>query len=129
MATLEQIKELRDQTQVSVALCKEALEATGCDMDKAKLYLRRRVPTLPGKATRSVILYLNPARKRWKALPKATVSSIPTALSRLTSVVLTAMRPGLYGAVAVAFSCVDRQGVSLYAGVAQLEIEQGSSNP
>ena len=85
MATLEQIKELRDQTQVSVALCKEA-----------------------GKATRSVILYLNPVRKRWKALPKATVSSIPTVLSRLTSVVLTVMLPRLYGEATDVCSCVDR---------------------
>ena len=49
MATLEQIKELRDQTQVSVALCKEALEATGCDMDKAKLYLRQKGSDVAGE--------------------------------------------------------------------------------
>lgn len=108
MATLEQIKELRDQTQVSVALCKEALEATGCDMDKAKLYLRQKGSDVARKATRSVILYLNPVRKRWKALPKATVSSIPTVLSRLTSVVLTVMLPRLYGEATDVSSCVDR---------------------
>lgn len=49
MATLEQIKELRDQTQVSVALCKEALEATGCDMDKAKLWLRQKGSEVAGE--------------------------------------------------------------------------------
>ena len=61
MATLEQIKELRDQTQVSVALCKEALEATGCDMDKAKLYLRQKGSDVAGGKGRGRLLIL-----KWK---------------------------------------------------------------
>lgn len=48
MATLEQIKELRNQTQVSVALCRDALDATGGDMDKAKEYLRQKGSDVAG---------------------------------------------------------------------------------
>lgn len=40
MATLEQIKELREQTGISISECKKALEAAGDDIEKAKTLLR-----------------------------------------------------------------------------------------
>lgn len=39
--TTEQIKELRDETGVSVMQCKKALEEAGGDMEKAKIILRK----------------------------------------------------------------------------------------
>jgi len=41
MITTEQIKELRDETGVSVMQCKKALEEAGGDMEKAKIILRK----------------------------------------------------------------------------------------
>lgn len=41
MATLEQIKELREQTGISISECKKALEAAGGDIEKAKAVLRQ----------------------------------------------------------------------------------------
>jgi elongation factor Ts len=41
MVNVEQIKELRDQTGVSVAECKKALEAAGGDLEKALISLRQ----------------------------------------------------------------------------------------
>lgn len=41
MATIEQIKELREMTGVSISKCKEALEQTNGDMEKAKELLRK----------------------------------------------------------------------------------------
>lgn len=40
MVTVAQINELRKATQVSMLLCKQALEATGGDFDAAKEWLR-----------------------------------------------------------------------------------------
>lgn len=40
MATLEQIKELRHQTGISIAACRQALEASGGDMAKALAVLK-----------------------------------------------------------------------------------------
>ncbi|MDO8564612.1 MAG: elongation factor Ts [bacterium] len=40
--TTEQIKELREQTGVSIMLCRKALEEAGGDMEKAKVILRRK---------------------------------------------------------------------------------------
>ncbi len=40
--TLEQIKELREKTAVSIAKCKEALEETGGDIEKAIIALRKK---------------------------------------------------------------------------------------
>ena len=40
MITVTQINELRKETQVSMLLCKQALEATGGDFDAAKKWLR-----------------------------------------------------------------------------------------
>lgn len=42
MVTTEQIKELRDQTGVSVMLCRKALEEAEGDREKAKIILRRK---------------------------------------------------------------------------------------
>lgn len=42
MITTEQIKELRDKTNVSVMQCKKALEEAGGDMEKAMLVLKRK---------------------------------------------------------------------------------------
>ena len=41
MVTTEEIKALRDETGVSVMVCKKALEEAGGDMDKAKVILRK----------------------------------------------------------------------------------------
>ncbi len=41
MATTEEIKELRDQTGVSIMQCKKALEEAGGDIEKAKVILRK----------------------------------------------------------------------------------------
>lgn len=41
MITTEQIKELRDETGVSVMQCKKALEEAGGDSEKAKIILRK----------------------------------------------------------------------------------------
>lgn len=40
MATLEQIKELREQTGISISECKKALEQAGGNVEKAKSFLR-----------------------------------------------------------------------------------------
>ena len=42
MATTEEIKELRDETGVSVMQCKKALEEAGGDIEKAKVILRKQ---------------------------------------------------------------------------------------
>jgi elongation factor Ts len=39
--TTEQVKQLRDETKVSVMKCKKALEEAGGDMEKAKIILRK----------------------------------------------------------------------------------------
>lgn len=49
MVAVEDIKKLRNETRVSVDLCREALEATGCDMEKAKLYLRQKGSDVAGE--------------------------------------------------------------------------------
>ena len=41
MATLEQIKELREQTGISISECKKALEQAEGDIEKAKAVLRK----------------------------------------------------------------------------------------
>lgn len=41
MATIDQIKELREQTGVSISECKKALEQSGDDFEKAKEILRK----------------------------------------------------------------------------------------
>ncbi len=41
MATIEQIKKLRDETGISVSACKKALEKSGGDTEKAILVLRQ----------------------------------------------------------------------------------------
>lgn len=45
MATTEEIKALRDETGVSVMVCKKALEEAGGDMEKAKVILRKIAAT------------------------------------------------------------------------------------
>lgn len=42
MITVEQIKELRDRTGISIAQCKQALEAAGGDMTKAMASLQEQ---------------------------------------------------------------------------------------
>lgn len=42
MAAIEQIKQLRQETQVSISECKKALEEAGGDIEKAKEILRKR---------------------------------------------------------------------------------------
>jgi elongation factor Ts len=49
MASIDQIRELREQTGVSVSECKKALEETGSDFDKAKEVLRKWGKELAGK--------------------------------------------------------------------------------
>jgi len=40
MMSIDQVKELREQTGISISECKKALEAAGGDMEKAKAILR-----------------------------------------------------------------------------------------
>lgn len=48
MITVSQINELRQQTQVSMLLCKQALEATDGDMNRAKEWLRSKGSEVAG---------------------------------------------------------------------------------
>lgn len=47
--TMEQIKELRDKTGVSVMQCKKALEESGGEMDKALIILRKKGSDIASK--------------------------------------------------------------------------------
>src|SRR3989304_4835929 len=47
--TTEQIKELRDQTGVSVMQCKKALEEAGGNMEKALLVLKKKSAEIASK--------------------------------------------------------------------------------
>ena len=49
MITVSQINELRQQTQVSMLLCKQALEATDGDMSRAKEWLRSKGGEVSGE--------------------------------------------------------------------------------
>lgn len=49
MVTIEQIKQIREETGVSVAECKKALEEAKGDIEKAKEILRKWGKTLAGK--------------------------------------------------------------------------------
>ncbi len=49
MVNIDQIKELRQQTGVSISECKKALEASNCDFEKAKEVLRKWGKELAGK--------------------------------------------------------------------------------
>lgn len=49
MATIEQIKALREETGVSMMECKKALEKSGGDIEKAKKVLRERGEEIAGK--------------------------------------------------------------------------------
>lgn len=49
MVTTEQIKELRDQTGISVMQCKKALEEAGGDMAKAILILKKKSADIAAK--------------------------------------------------------------------------------
>ena len=49
MITMEQIKELRDKTEVSVMQCKKALEESEGDMDKALIILRKKGSDIASK--------------------------------------------------------------------------------
>ena len=49
MVTAEQIKELRDKTNVSVMTCKKVLEESGGDMEKAIELLRKEGVKMAGK--------------------------------------------------------------------------------
>ena len=49
MITTDQIKNLRDQTGISVMQCKKALEEAGGDMDKALVILRKKSGELSAK--------------------------------------------------------------------------------
>ena len=42
MITTEQIKQLRDETSISISKCREALEQSEGDMDKARAILREQ---------------------------------------------------------------------------------------
>jgi elongation factor Ts len=47
--TIEQIKELRDQTSISIMQCKKALEGASGDMDKALVILRKKSGEISAK--------------------------------------------------------------------------------
>ena len=50
--TTEQVKQLRDETGISVMQCRKALEEAAGDMEKARLILKRKVLTWLQKADR-----------------------------------------------------------------------------
>jgi len=49
MVTINQIRQLREETEVSISECKKALEEAGGDIEKAKKLLRKWGRTLAGK--------------------------------------------------------------------------------
>jgi elongation factor Ts len=49
MATTEEIKQLRDETGVSIMQCKKALEEAGGDIEKAKVILRKQSASIASK--------------------------------------------------------------------------------
>lgn len=49
MASIDQIKKLRQETGISLTECKKALEESGGDIDKAKEVLRKRGSEMAGK--------------------------------------------------------------------------------
>lgn len=49
MATTEEIKQLRDETGVSIMQCKKALEEAGGDIEKAKVILRKQSASIANK--------------------------------------------------------------------------------
>ncbi|MEK7628843.1 MAG: elongation factor Ts [Patescibacteria group bacterium] len=49
MATTEEIKQLRDETGVSIMQCKKALEEAGGDMEKARVILRKASSAIAAK--------------------------------------------------------------------------------
>ncbi len=69
MVNIDQIKQLREETLVSISECKKALEETGGDFEKAKEILRKWGKELAGKkAERDVLLgivesYIHPNKK------------------------------------------------------------------
>jgi len=69
MVTIEQIKQLREETDVSVIECKRALEETKGDIEKAKKILKKRGSQLAGKKikkeTKEGIIesYIHPGKK------------------------------------------------------------------
>ena len=69
MPTIEKIKTLREETGVSLADCKKALEATAGDIEKAKELLRKWGKELAGKKSGREVkdgiieVYLHPNKK------------------------------------------------------------------
>jgi elongation factor Ts len=69
MATIEQIKQLREETGISVTECKKALEEAKCDPEKAKELLRKWGQDLAGKKIEREVkqgiieTYLHPNKK------------------------------------------------------------------
>ena len=51
MITVTQINDLRKETQVSMLLCKQALEATGGDFESAKKWLREQSKDVAGDSS------------------------------------------------------------------------------
>ena len=51
MVTTDEVKQLRDQTGVSVMQCKKALEEAGGDVEKAKVSLRKHSAAIASKKT------------------------------------------------------------------------------
>ena len=69
MISIEQIKQLRHETAVSISECKKALEEANGDMEKAKGILRKKGKDLAGKkfgrdAKQGIIeIYIHPNKK------------------------------------------------------------------
>jgi len=51
MVTTDEVKQLRDQTGVSIMQCKKALEEAGGDVEKAKIILRKQSAAIASKKT------------------------------------------------------------------------------
>lgn len=55
MISVEQIKKLRDQTGISIAQCKQALEAAGGDLDQALASLREKSADIAAKKSERAV--------------------------------------------------------------------------
>jgi elongation factor Ts len=70
MVSMDQIKQLREETAVSITECKKALQESGGDIEKAKEFLRKWGKELAGKksertAEQGIIeSYVHPDRKK-----------------------------------------------------------------
>lgn len=84
MATIEEVKQLRDETGVSIMQCKKALEEVGGDIEKAKVMLRK----ISADAA---------AKKSDRTLGAGTIASYVHAGNQVAAVVVLACETDFVG--------------------------------